>query len=171
MSLLKGPQPMLHAAKTPAQQWKYVAGEIKRMKKEGLDLAEMAIFSRTNADLQTIQAALIRNKVKSQVITREGASGEGVRLGTLHRAKGLEFKTVFVVNVSDEQVPQRSLLQDVQDKQLRSDLLDRERQLLYVGLTRARDEAVLTWVGYPSRFLEDILSDPELEALEDAAEK
>ena len=171
VSLLKGPQPILHAAKTPAQQWKYVAGEIKRMKKDGLDLAEMAIFSRTNADLQTIQAALTRNKVKSQIIVREGASGDGVRLGTLHRAKGLEFKAVFVVNVSDEQVPQRSLLQNVQDQQLRSDLLERERQLLYVGLTRARDEAILTWVGYPSRFLEDILTDPELEALEEAAEQ
>ncbi|EDX83266.1 UvrD/REP helicase domain protein [Synechococcus sp. PCC 7335] len=171
VSLLKGPQPVLHPAKTQAQQWKYVAGEIKRMKKEGLDLAEMAIFSRTNADLQTIQAALTRNKVKSQIIAREGANGDGVRLGTLHRAKGLEFKSVFVVNVSDEQVPQRSLLQDVQDQQLRSDLLERERQLLYVGLTRARDEAILTWVGYPSRFLEDILTDPELEALEESAEK
>ena len=171
VSLLKGPHPVLHAAKTPVQQWKYVSNEIKRMKKEGLDLAEMAIFSRTNADLQTIQAALTRNKVKSQIIAREGASGDGVRLGTLHRAKGLEFKAVFVVNVSDEQVPQRSLLQNVQDQQLRSDLLERERQLLYVGLTRARDEAILTWVGYPSRFLEDILTDPELEALESAAEK
>ena len=171
VSLLKGPQPVLHAAKTQAQQWKYVAGEIKRMKKEGLDLAEVAIFSRTNADLPTIQAAMTRNSVKSQIISREGARGDGVRLGTLHRAKGLEFKSVFVVNVSDEQVPQRSLLQNVQDQQLRSDLLERERQLLYVGLTRARDEAVLTWVGYPSRFLEDILTDPELEALEEAAQK
>ena len=171
VSLLKGPQPILHAAKTPAQQWKYVAGEIKRMKKEGLDLNEMAIFSRTNADLQAIQAALTRSRVKSQIITRESVEGDGVRLGTLHRAKGLEFKAVFVVNVSDEHIPKRSLLQNVQDQQLRSDLLDRERQLLYVGLTRARDEAILTWVGYPSRFLEDILTDPELEALEDAAGK
>ncbi|MGC1307768.1 MAG: 3'-5' exonuclease [Phormidesmis sp.] len=171
VSLLKGPHPVLHAAKTQAQQWKYVSREIKRMKKEGLSLNEMAIFSRTNADLQTIQEALTRNKVKSQIIQKEGVEGDGVRLGTLHRAKGLEFKAVFVVNVSDEQVPQRSLLQNVQDQQLRADLLERERQLLYVGLTRARDEAILTWVGYPSRFLEDILTDPELEALEDRGEK
>ena len=171
VSLLKGPQPVLHAAKTQAQQWKYVSGEIKRMKKEGLTLNEIAIFSRTNAALQTIQDALNRNKVKSQIIQREGVEGDGVRIGTLHRAKGLEFKAVFVVNVSDEEVPMRSLLQNVQDQQLRSDLLERERQLLYVGLTRARDEAILTWVGYPSRFLEDILTDPELEALEDAAQK
>lgn len=166
VSLLKGPQPTLHVAKTQAQQWKFVSGEVKRMRKEGLSLNEIAIFSRTNADLQTIQSALQRNRVASQIIHRESIEGEGVRLGTLHRAKGLEFKAVFVVNVSDEQVPQRSLLQNVQDQQLKEDLLARERQLLYVGLTRARDEAILTWVGYPSRFLEDILTDLELEALE-----
>jgi len=170
-SLLKGPHPTLHQAKTPAQQWKYVGGEIKRMKKEGLSLNEIALFSRTNGELEALQAALTRNKVKSQRLSKTGAEGDGVRLGTLHRAKGLEFKAVFVVNVSDEQLPLRSVLQNVQDSQLRTDILERERQLLYVGLTRARDEALVTWTGYPSRFLEDILTDPELEALEEAAEE
>ncbi|MGR3274618.1 3'-5' exonuclease [Acaryochloris marina NIES-2412] len=169
-SLLKGPRPTLHQAKTPAQQWKYVSQEIKRIRQEGLALEEIAIFSRANADLETIQAALKRNRINSQLLQQESREGEGVQLGTLHRAKGLEFKAVFVVNVSDEQVPLRSLLQNIQDPQLRTDILTRERQLLYVGLTRARDEAVLTWTGYPSRFLEDILTDPELEALEGLAE-
>lgn len=170
VSLLKGPKPTLHPAKTPAQQWKYVSSAIKRMKKEGLALEEIAIFSRMNTALQTIQDALQRNRVKSQLIKRDGKAGEGVHIGTLHRAKGLEFKAVFVVNVSDEQVPLRSLLQNIQDQQLKKDLLERERQLLYVGLTRARDEVVLTWTGYPSRFLEDVLTEPELEAL-DAGEE
>ncbi|MEO0949249.1 MAG: 3'-5' exonuclease [Cyanobacteria bacterium J06641_5] len=84
--------------------------------------------------------------------------------------KSKEFKAVFVVNVSDERLPLRSLLLNLQDQQLRADILERERQLLYVGLTRARDEVVLTWTGYPSQFLEDILTDPELEVLEAAAE-
>lgn len=170
VSLLKGPKPTLHAAKTQAQQWKYVSTEIKRMRKEGLNLEEIAIFSRLNNSLTLIQEALQRNRVKSQLIRREEATGVGVQVGTLHRAKGLEFKAVFVVNITDEQLPLRSLLQNIQDQQLRSDLLTREKHLLYVGLTRARDEAILTWVGYPSRFIEDILTDPELEALEEQAE-
>ncbi|EKU96516.1 DNA/RNA helicase, superfamily I [Leptolyngbya sp. PCC 7375] len=170
VSLLKGPQPTLHAAKTQAQQWKYVSAEIKRMRKEGLNLEEIAIFSRLNNSLPLIQEALQRNRLKSQLIQREEATGVGVQVGTLHRAKGLEFKAVFVVNITDEQLPLRSLLQNIQDQQLRSDLLTREKHLLYVGLTRARDEAILTWVGYPSRFIEDILTDPELEALEEQTE-
>jgi superfamily I DNA/RNA helicase len=104
------------------------------------------------------------------LLQQEQVRREGVQIGTLHRAKGLEFKAVFVVNVSDEYLPLRSLLHNVQDQQLRTELLERERQLLYVGLTRARDEAVITWAGYPSQFLEDILTDPELEALESTEE-
>jgi superfamily I DNA/RNA helicase/mRNA-degrading endonuclease RelE of RelBE toxin-antitoxin system len=165
VSLLKGPVPTLHPVKTLAQQWKYVGGEIKRMQKEGLELSDIAIFSRTNTSLEAVQAALQRNRIKSQMIQQEQAEREGVQIGTLHRAKGLEFKAVFVVNVSDDILPLRSLLHNVQDQQLRTEVLERERQLLYVGLTRARDEAVLTWVGYPSQFLEDILTEPELEAL------
>ena len=171
ISLLKGPTPTLHPAKTPAQQWKYVSGEIKRMQKEGLQLSDIAIFSRTNTSLQAIQTALQRSRIKSQLIQPEQVDREGVQIGTLHRAKGLEFKAVFVVNVSDEMLPLRSLLHNVQDQQLRTELLARERQLLYVGLTRARDEAVLTWVGYPSQFLEDILTELELKTLEANMEK
>jgi UvrD-like helicase C-terminal domain/AAA domain len=170
ISLLKGPVPTLHPVKTLAQQWKYVSGEIKRMKKEGLDLSEIAIFSRTNTSIEAIQTALQRNRISSQLLQQEQVRREGVQIGTLHRAKGLEFKAVFVVNVSDEYLPLRSLLHNVQDQQLRTELLERERQLLYVGLTRARDEAVITWAGYPSQFLEDILTDPELEALESTEE-
>lgn len=166
ISLLKGPTPTLHPVKTIAQQWKYVISEIKRIQKEGLQLCEIAIFSRTNMSLEVIQAALNRGRIKNQLIQQAHTDREGVQIGTLHRAKGLEFKAVFVVNMSDEMLPLRSLLHNVQDQQLRTELLERERQLLYVGLTRARDEAILTWAGYPSQFLEDILTDAELEALE-----
>jgi superfamily I DNA/RNA helicase len=40
----------------------------------------------------------------------------------------------------------------------------RERQLLYVSLTRARDEVFVGWTGTPSRFLEEVLTAPSLES-------
>jgi len=76
-----------------------------------------------------------------------------VNLGTMHRAKGLEFKAVFVVNVSDDQVPLRYIVERTKDAQLQKDVLARERQLLYVSLTRARDELFVSWVEQVSRFL------------------
>ncbi len=72
-----------------------------------------------------------------------GAAG-GVNLLTLHRAKGLEFEAVFVVRVSEGELPIR-----------RGDLAE-ERRLLYVGLTRARRFLSVTWAGKQSRFLAEL---------------
>ncbi len=68
------------------------------------------------------------------------AAGQGsVRLMTLHSAKGLEFKTVFLVGVELNLLPSYMALNDGEDK------LDEERRLAYVGITRAREELYLCY--------------------------
>lgn len=71
---------------------------------------------------------------------------------TIHDAKGLEFNNVIMMGVDENYYPLQSALQDISgiDK---ADLYERERQILYVGLTRAREKLVVTWVGQPSPFL------------------
>lgn len=81
------------------------------------------------------------------------ASGRGwesgaVRLMTLHAAKGLEFSAVFVAGVSAGLVPL--------ERPGRETDWEEERRLLYVGMTRARDELILTCGGRESPFLEDL---------------
>ena len=61
----------------------------------------------------------------------------GVRLLTMDRAKGLEFKAVALVGVRDGQVP------DYRAKSSRE--RDEERRRLYVAMTRAARELVVTW--------------------------
>jgi superfamily I DNA/RNA helicase len=78
-----------------------------------------------------------------------------VSLGTMHRAKGLEFKCVFVIDASDDYLPYAAVLRKKTDAQLREDFIEQERQLLYVSVTRARDAAFVTWSGKPSRFLQE----------------
>jgi len=72
----------------------------------------------------------------------------------MHRAKGLEFKCVFVIDASDNYLPSAAVLAIKTDIQLREDFIEQERQLLYVSITRARDATFVTWVGKPSRFLQ-----------------
>ena len=72
----------------------------------------------------------------------------------MHRAKGLEFKCVFVIDTSDDYLPNAAVLHRKTDTQLREDFVEQEKQLLYVSLTRARDVTFVTWVGKPSRFLQ-----------------
>ena len=75
------------------------------------------------------------------------ASG-AVRLMTLHGAKGLEFPVVFLTGVSVGMLPLES--------QGRSTDMEEERRLFYVGLTRAKEELILTTAQAPSPFLSEL---------------
>jgi DNA helicase-2/ATP-dependent DNA helicase PcrA len=76
------------------------------------------------------------------------ASGRGVNLLTLHRAKGLEFEAVFLPRLEEKELPCKKSLG-------RAGELAEERRLLYVGLTRAKRHLMLSWTrkAKPSRFL------------------
>lgn len=88
-----------------------------------------------------------------------------VSLMTLHAAKGLEFPIVFIVGLEETVLPHSRALYDAKE-------MEEERRLMYVGMTRAREELYLLTsysrvlyggVQYnpPSRFLDDIGIDAE----------
>lgn len=93
----------------------------------------------------------------------ESSDKNSVTLMTIHAAKGLEFPVVFIVGLEEGLFPsQRSENEDD---------LEEERRLAYVGMTRAREELLLTFAqsrfsfgnrnySMPSRFLSEIGYDP-----------
>jgi len=81
-----------------------------------------------------------------------GDGARGVNLLTLHRAKGLEFDTVFLPRLEEKELPSR---------QARTpDEIDEERRLLYVGMTRAKRVLWLSWSGRRSRFVAELGHSP-----------
>jgi DNA helicase-2/ATP-dependent DNA helicase PcrA len=95
-----------------------------------------------------------------------GANGEAVTLMTLHSAKGLEFPVVFLVGMEQGLLPHARALWG---EGAGGDELEEERRLCYVGLTRARENLVLTYATQrtlhgrtesttPSQFLDEIPS-------------
>ncbi|MEU3081566.1 UvrD-helicase domain-containing protein [Streptomyces albidoflavus] len=87
---------------------------------------------------------------------REGVRSDedAVRIGTMHRFKGLEFQRVFLTSVGEGQVPRQSIEQYRLANPDRYRLEEqRARSLVFVAATRARDELVVTWSGKASRFL------------------
>lgn len=87
-------------------------------------------------------------------------SANSVTLMTLHSAKGLEFPAVFIVGLEETILPHSRALYDQRE-------MEEERRLMYVGMTRAREELYLLYatsralyggVQYnpPSRFLSEI---------------
>jgi len=91
---------------------------------------------------------------------------EKVTLSSIHQAKGLEWQVVFLVWLVDGQFPNGRIL-EADDLQM----LEEERRLFYVALTRAKDELYMTYpmmnpksysgdiICRPSRFLEDFPQD------------
>lgn len=88
------------------------------------------------------------------------ADQDAVLLMTIHAAKGLEFPCVFMIGLEESIFPHSRALYD-------QDEMEEERRLCYVGMTRAREELVLTCAASrmlygmtqhnpPSRFLADI---------------
>jgi ATP-dependent DNA helicase Rep len=97
-------------------------------------------------------------------------AGNQVRLMSLHGAKGLEFRYVFIVGCEDGTLPHEASLDEGR--------LDEERRLLYVGITRAKEQLWLShareaqrWGSRvrlaPSRFLDEL---PAAELQRDGAD-
>lgn len=76
---------------------------------------------------------------------------------TMHRAKGMEFAKVVLVGVGAKNMP-RTYFIDALPEGDRADALQRERSLLYVAATRARDELVVVYAGDPSDLLPQAVS-------------
>ena len=77
-------------------------------------------------------------------------------VGTMHLAKGLEFKAVVVMACDDDVLPLRSRVESVADEVELDDVYETERHLFYVACTRARDRLLVSGVLPASEFLADI---------------
>lgn len=149
-SLLKGPAPNVHGFATTEEQDAFLVAQISQCLNEQLSPEEIALFVRTNRQLDDLEQRLRASGLATSRLGRK--LKPGLRLGTMHRAKGLEFKVVFVVDASARNLPLAAVLR-AEDPADRKSAEEAERRLFYVSLTRARDEAFITYVGEPSPFL------------------
>jgi len=85
----------------------------------------------------------------------ETTSGQ-ISIGTMHLAKGLEFRAVAVMACDDEIIPLQARIETVADDTDLEEIYNTERHLLYVACTRARDHLLVTSVEPASEFLDDL---------------
>jgi ATP-dependent DNA helicase Rep len=79
-------------------------------------------------------------------------SGNQVRLMTLHSAKGLEFRFVYIVGAEDGTLPHASSIDEGR--------LEEERRLFYVGITRAKERLCLAYAARSRRYGEIVANEP-----------
>ena len=82
-----------------------------------------------------------------------------VNVGTMHVAKGLEFRAVAVMACDAEVIPLQSRVESIVDEADLEEVYNTERNLLYVACTRARDHLLVTGVKPVSEFLDDLVID------------
>ncbi len=143
-----------------------IAERIKILVALGYKYSDIAVLYRNRWLAKNMQGALYQNEIpynvrQTEILGRPELLGWGamdnenganeVTLSTIHGAKGLEFRAVFLYALKDAIIPDP-----------RNDI-EEERRLFYVGMTRAKEVLCLSYAErhkgagkYPSRFLYEI---------------
>lgn len=127
---------------------------------ELVNAAKLFYFDKDNTENMNELDSFLTHAVLESAEQQGDDADDCVQLMTLHTAKGLEFKQVFLVGMEEGLFPAQQSVDDVVR-------LEEERRLCYVGITRARQQLTIThaesrWLygrstyPKPSRFLRDI---------------
>jgi superfamily I DNA/RNA helicase len=153
MSLLSGPKPECHRFASADQEQEFLGNTLKELVKER-PAEEICLVARTAKVIKNDYQALLKSLGIEHVVldkSKEGSRG-GVRLATMHRVKGLEFPVMILAGVNNKVMPLRIAAVEG-DPTAKKEHEDRERSLLFVAATRARDQLIVTSWGTPSPFL------------------
>lgn len=156
-SLAHGEAPQVHVAENQAAECAWLLGEIRSLSIEGIALEDMCLVARTNGLLNGYERALQEAGIETRRLSRQQAddrSKPGVRLATMHRVKGLEFRCVFMVGINDGVMPLARSGQSSEDPVERRLLDLNERALFHVAATRAVKHLLISSHGQPSPYLQ-----------------
>ncbi len=142
-------------AKTPQQE------KTRLDNIESLYNSIASLLNRADNDDEKTIDAVIRKLLLLDMLEQqqEEENTNKVNLMTLHAAKGLEFEYVYIIGVEEDILPHRNSIV--------ADSVEEERRLMYVGITRAKQELTLSLASKrragkeykftePSRFLKEI---------------
>ncbi|MBM3506045.1 MAG: DNA helicase [Alphaproteobacteria bacterium] len=165
VSVFNGPPPMIRSLKTESEETKTVGDWIAEHAKAGVLPHEFGVFVRSAAQLDRARAAVEQAGMNFKILDENVETAGGyVSIGTMHLAKGLEFRAVVVMACDDEIIPLQERIETVGDDADLQEVYDTERHLLYVACTRARDHLLVTGVDPTSEFLDDIVKDGQVRA-------
>lgn len=84
------------------------------------------------------------DRVKSEVVGNKNKDqGDGVIFTTMHSAKGLEFKNVYIIGVNEGTIPHEKSY-NLDDDSKKDEQIEEERRLMYVAITRAEDKLCIS---------------------------
>ncbi|KIX11333.1 3'-5' exonuclease [Dethiosulfatarculus sandiegensis] len=158
ISVFNGPKPIIKLADSLAEEIKLVKNWVGDCLAKGVEPHEIGIFVRSKNELK--RAFRVAQELGAPFITLDASvktfKGK-LSIGTMHLAKGLEFRAVAVMACDDEVIPSQSRIDTISDEADLEEVYSTERHLLYVACTRARDYLLVSGVEPASEFLDDLL--------------
>ena len=151
-SARSGPAVELIESATLSEELDQAADLIREWSKTTDARETIAILVREQKQRDRVVTGLAERGVTVRAVDREHIKPGQPVVMTMHRAKGTEFSKVLLFGVNQGAIP-RPLREEQYAEDVWADALLRERSLLYVAATRARDELALSWSGEPSQLL------------------
>jgi superfamily I DNA/RNA helicase len=154
-SLLHGRRPHVNGYGSEQAEVAALVERVEGWIAQGIRPSEIGVCARFNVLLDKAFGKLAAAGIPVvRVRDNPGPDQDGVRLATMHAMKGLEFRCVAVLGVTASAVPfaREVTPASVDALQRDADLL-RERCLLFVACTRAREALSVTWSGSASSFV------------------
>jgi hypothetical protein len=122
----------------------------------GTGSGDLAVLVPTNAMMRRYRERIAGLGLPAQDLTEySGEPNRYVKVGTYQRAKGLEFKHVFLPRLDPDGL--REAKQPSEDDETYAERLDLTRRQLFVAMTRARDALWLGWLGTPANTLRAVV--------------
>ncbi|HUY47644.1 MAG TPA: UvrD-helicase domain-containing protein [Streptosporangiaceae bacterium] len=152
-SPMHGQRPQIRKAGTREEELTALIQRIVAWLDTGIEPHAIGVAARS-----TQLAREARDALKAAGIPTASLAGQSpkqaVRTGTMHGMKGLEFQAVAVVGVEHGLVPApAAVTSDSEDAVAHAQDLQRERCVLFVACTRARDHLYVSYAGEPSPFM------------------
>jgi hypothetical protein len=141
----------LHVLRSPGEELELLAALVEERIAAGTDPGDIAVLVDVNRKGEDVTRALSAAGIKTMPLERyEGEHADGVLVGTLKRAKGLEFKEVFIPGLAAAEWPSRWFVPSDLPEEQRQDRVALQRRTLFVGMTRGRDRLTLLAGGPPA---------------------
>lgn len=140
-----GPKPSLVSFENSDAELKFVAA----LAKERAKTRSVVILLRTHALIASIRPYLPSSAIALSDNSGGWSNAPGLYYGTYHSAKGLEFEIVLLPGIAEGIMPS---LDDIETDGL-EEALAQDGRLLYVGVTRAKSELIITYSGKVSQLI------------------
>jgi len=155
LSLTRGPEPELKGFDDVDAEVAWIIGRVGYFVDNGQELSDCCVLLRVNRLRNKYAKAFSSAGIEYVTLdTRnDNQSVEGVRIATMHRVKGLEFRHIFLAAMNEGVVPNRLAVEGSDDPTEQRDNELSERALVHVAASRAIESLSVTWHGTKSSYL------------------